>query len=152
MASQYVTYLLIFVVGLMLVIFSDSILYTITDDFKDSMAYPELEKTVVSIRNQIISGISEVQQNPETRITYNLNLPQQLAKKYTYNIMVNMSTDGFYRLKGITTQQVGEKLEVLTSLGLHESSIKIQGIIRSTDIQPKITMQYVDNQIEVSLQ
>ena len=88
MASQYITYLLVFLVGLTLVVFSDSIFNTLTDDFKNSVADPELQELTERIRDQVIEGIAIVQQNPEISLQIDLDLPITLANKFTYELRV----------------------------------------------------------------
>lgn len=151
MANQYITYLLIFVVGLTLVIFSDSIFFTLTDDFKNSVAEPELQEITDNLRDQIIEGLSFVQKNPEVNLMIDLDLPITLANKFTYEIRMKIDSQGNYLLNATTKLRNSKNLIVTTNLGINENQIDAQGVIVSTNIDSTLLIAYNDDILTVEI-
>ena len=116
MASQYITFMIIFTLGLSLVIITNDMFATLSDQFQENIAEIELDAILDKIKIRLQQNLV-IHSEEEQSITQQLDFPATLGHRFRYSIQISNSSDGrLLVLSGITLG--GEILQQITfSLG-----------------------------------
>ncbi|MHA1167365.1 MAG: hypothetical protein ACTSP4_04605 [Candidatus Hodarchaeales archaeon] len=98
MASQYITFLLVFALGLSMVVVVNNIFSGLTDEMRDSVTAPTVEDTLKSIKKVIYSSYMMIKNGMEgDRVSVTITeLPVMLANQYLYSISSHALGEQFY--------------------------------------------------------
>ncbi len=93
MASQYITFMVIFTLGLSLVIITNGMFSTLNDQFRENIAQVELDAILDQIKIQIQQNLL-IHTEANQSITQNLELPPTLGQGFRYTLDITNSSDG----------------------------------------------------------
>ena len=98
MASQYITFLLVFALGLSMVVVVNNIFSGLTDEMRDSVTAPTVEDTLKSIKKVIFDSYMMVNNGMEgDYVSVSIpELPVMLANQYLYSISSYTLGEQFY--------------------------------------------------------
>ncbi|MFX1285239.1 MAG: hypothetical protein ACFFB5_16420 [Promethearchaeota archaeon] len=123
MASQYITFMIIFILGLSMVLLTNNMFSTLSDQFRENLAEIEMSQILDLIQSQIMQTLLFSSDYNQT-IDQQLELPILLGQKFQYNIEIYNTTDNQVTLHGyssdgkinqLTTFSVGAKYIIETS-------------------------------------
>ena len=139
MASQYITFMIIFILGLNLVIITNSMFMILSDQFQQNIAEVEMSQILDLIQMQILQSLLLPTDMNQT-IEQQLELPTLVGQRFRYSIEIYNSTDNQIILHGfssnekinqITTFSVGAKYSIEVS----ESSFQSTSSLLSLNIE-----------------
>ena len=93
MASQYITFIIIFTLGLSLVIITNNMFATLSDQFRENIAQVELESILEQLKMQIQQNLL-IHPEIDQTISQQFELPTSLGRGFRYTIDISNSTDG----------------------------------------------------------
>lgn len=114
MASQYITFMIIFILGLSMVLITNSMFSTLSDQFRENIAEVELSQILDLIQTQILQSLLLPMDSNQT-IDQQLELPVLLGQKFQYYIEIYNSTDNQIILHGFSTD---EKINQITTFSM----------------------------------
>ncbi|MFW9906786.1 MAG: hypothetical protein ACFFFH_20950 [Candidatus Thorarchaeota archaeon] len=129
MASQYITFMIIFILGLNLVIITNVMFLTLSDQFRQNIAEVEMDNILNLIQRQIQQTILLPTDNNHM-IEQQLELPTLIGEKSPYTIEIYNSTDNQIILHGFSSNgdinqivifSVAPKYIITTSESVFES-------------------------------
>lgn len=129
MASQYITFMIIFVLGLNLVIITNSMFLTLSDQFRQNIAELEMTHILDLIQRQIQQTLLLSTDNNQM-IEQQLELPTLIGEMSPYSIEIYNSNDNQIILHGFSlngdinqmkTFPVAPKYSIETSESVFES-------------------------------
>ena len=100
MAHQYVTYLIIFTLGLGLVVASAQIFGTLNSQFQQNTADLQLKYQLRKIKDKISSLILNGENKADYKSQIKLQLPTHLGSQYTYSISFFVDENNVWYLQG----------------------------------------------------
>ncbi|PWI48431.1 hypothetical protein CEE45_06780 [Candidatus Heimdallarchaeota archaeon B3_Heim] len=93
MASQYITFMIIFTLGLSLVIITNGMFSTLSDQFRENVAQVELDTILDQIQLQIQQNLLIHPENNQS-IYQRFEFPPALGQGFRYTLDITNSTDG----------------------------------------------------------
>lgn len=93
MASQYITFMIIFTLGLSLVIITNGMFSTLSDQFRENVAQVELDTILDQIQLQIQQSLLIHPENNQS-IYQRLEFPPALGQGFRYTLDITNSSDG----------------------------------------------------------
>ncbi len=114
MASQYITFMIIFILGLSMVLVTNSMFATLSDQFRENIAEVELSQILDLIQMQILQSLLLPMDSNQT-IDQQLELPILLGQKFQYYIEIYNSSDNQIILHGFSTD---EKINQITTFSV----------------------------------
>ncbi|MFW9780173.1 MAG: hypothetical protein ACFFE8_15095 [Candidatus Heimdallarchaeota archaeon] len=101
MASQYITFAIIFVLGISLVIITNAMFLSMSEQFQVNIGDIEMTQTLKLVQNQILQNVLGLPASQQT-IQMQIDLPDFLGQGFRYTIRMSTTTDGQLRLRGFT--------------------------------------------------
>ncbi|MFW9855824.1 MAG: hypothetical protein ACFFFG_12235 [Candidatus Thorarchaeota archaeon] len=101
MASQYITFAIIFVLGLSLVIITNAMFLNMSEQFRVNIGNIEMTQTLKLVQNQILQNVLGLRASHQT-IQMQIDLPDFLGQGFRYTIRMSTTADGRLRLRGFT--------------------------------------------------
>lgn len=101
MASQYITFMMIFTLGLSLVILTNSMFLTLSENFRDTLANMEMQDILEFLQNQIQLSL-QFGNSGNFTITQHINLPSLLGQGLRYSIEITNTSSNEIQLHGFT--------------------------------------------------
>lgn len=101
MASQYITFMIIFILGLNVVIITNGMFMTLSEQFQENIAEVEMSQILDLIKMQIQQALllpTDFNQTYEQQ----LELPTALGQRFRYSITISNSTDNQMILHGFS--------------------------------------------------
>lgn len=102
MASQYITFMIIFILGLNLVIITNSMFMILSDQFQQNIADVEMSQILDLIKTQIMQTILLPTDHNQT-VEQQLELPTLLGRKFQYSIEISNLSNNQIILHGFTS-------------------------------------------------
>ena len=93
MASQYITFMVIFTLGLSLVIITNNMFATLSDQFRENIAEVELNSILEQIQLQI-QRCMQIHPEENQTIYRNIEFPVALGQGFRYTLDLTNSSDG----------------------------------------------------------
>jgi hypothetical protein len=133
MASQYITFMIIFILGLNLVIITNVMFLSLSDQFRQNIAEVEMTHILNLIQRQIQQTIL-LPTDKNQMIEQQLELPTLIGDMSPYTIEIDNSTDNQIILHGFSTNgdinqiitfSVAPKYIITTSESVFESVYSI---------------------------
>ncbi len=93
MASQYITFMIIFTLGLSLVIITNGMFSTLSDQFRENIAQVELDTILDQIQLQIQQSLL-IHPEENQSIFQDLEFPPALGQGFRYRLEITNSSDG----------------------------------------------------------
>ncbi|WP_455463528.1 hypothetical protein, partial [Candidatus Hodarchaeum mangrovi] len=87
MASQYITFMMIFTLGLSLVILTNSMFLTLSEEFRDNLANLEMREILEFLQSQIQQSL-QLCDSGNITINQYINLPSLLGQGLRYSIEI----------------------------------------------------------------
>ena len=116
MAAQYITFMIIFTLGLSMVIITNGMFTTLSEQFRENVANIELNEILEKIELQIRQN-SLIHPEENQRIHQQLEFPISIGQGFRYMIELSNSSDGrSIIIKGRTLNDVISQ-EITFSLG-----------------------------------
>ncbi|MFW9994011.1 MAG: hypothetical protein ACFFD4_18350 [Candidatus Odinarchaeota archaeon] len=137
MASQFVTFLLIFALGLAMVVVVNDIFSGLTDQMRDSASKPEIEDIITGLKTTVIDSYLLIKNGEEGSITVALDkLPTRLSGQYPYEITSfakdiddNGTLDVYYL--NLTVDKITKRETITVSTGLTVEEVDLSINLRS---------------------
>ena len=131
MASEFVSFMLVFGLGISMVVGITVSMQNISQSVFETSAEVGLEKVVDKLSGSIIDGVNyEHQWQGNISYELNLNLARLIVNKYAYQLSVTL-TNGTYYLVGQTIDTT-TSVSYSQSLSLNLHDVSIIGTISST--------------------
>ncbi|MHA2138780.1 MAG: hypothetical protein ACXACW_00065 [Candidatus Hodarchaeales archaeon] len=93
MASQYITFMIIFTLGLSLVIITNGMFSTLNDQFRENIAQVELDTILDQIQLQIQQSML-IHPEENQSISQDFVFPPALGQGFRYRLEITNSSDG----------------------------------------------------------
>ncbi|WP_455140041.1 hypothetical protein [Candidatus Hodarchaeum mangrovi] len=103
MASQYITFMMIFTLGLSLVILTNSMFLTLSEEFRDNLANLEMREILEFLQSQIQQSL-QLCDSGNITINQYINLPSLLGQGLRYSIEITNVSNNEIQLHGFTTK------------------------------------------------
>ncbi|MHA2223591.1 MAG: hypothetical protein ACXAC8_00050 [Candidatus Hodarchaeales archaeon] len=122
MASQYITFMIVFTLGMTMVIMTNSMFLNLSDQVRQNIADTELTQILDELQLKILQ-IIYLQSGSNQTVKQVLELPQILGQGFQYEIEITNSSDNQISLNGIiaarsiiqvVTFSIGEKYSLIT--------------------------------------
>ena len=149
MASQYITFMIIFTLGLSMVIITNGMFTTLSEQFRENVADLELTEILEQIKIQICQNTLIHPENDQI-IQQQLEFPQSIGQGYRYSIEISNTSDGkSVILKGRT---FNDKIfhEVSFSVG-SAYLVSTSGEFTSTDTYLSLYLEKSDSRITITV-
>lgn len=151
MASEYVSFMLVFGLGISMVVAITITMQTLSNGVSDTSAKVALDNVLEEVKGSISDGInSELQWNGiSPSYQHNLDLSRLLVNKFPYKLYIT-SISGSYYLVGETINSqthITENTPLLFTI----KDVSISGTITSTSSNPYILFEKVSNSIIIIL-
>ena len=122
MASQYITFMIVFSLGMTMVIMTNSMFLNLSDQVRQNIADVELTQILDELQIEILQ-IIYLPSGPNQTVEQIIDLPQILGQGFQYEIEITNSPDNQISLNGIITARsitqvvtfsIGEKYSLKT--------------------------------------
>ncbi|MFX0122662.1 MAG: hypothetical protein ACFFAE_03435 [Candidatus Hodarchaeota archaeon] len=149
MASQYITFMIIFILGLNLVIITNTIFLTLSDQFRQNIAEVEMTRILNLIQRQIQQSLLLPVDNNQ-KIEQQLELPTLIGEMSTYSIEIYNSTDHEITLHGFTSNR---KINILKSFSVAPKYIikTSESIFESVNSLLNLYIEKSENKIVITI-
>ena len=150
MASEYVSFMLVFAVGISMVVGITLTMQGLTNTVSETSGGVALEKVLDQVKGNFIDGVNNAAQwNGVSSYNINLDLSRLLVNKYSYELYVTTSSGSYY----LVGQTIGSSVNITrsTSLNFNNNNLSINGTILSSQTNPYILIQKDFTGISVSL-
>jgi len=113
MASQYITFLMIFTLGLSLVILTNSMFLTLSEEFRNNLANMEMREILEFLQSQIQQSL-QLGDSGNFTINQHVSLPSLLGQGLRYSIEITNTTDNEIQLRGFTSKYEVNRIQSFT--------------------------------------
>lgn len=148
MASQYITFMIVFTLGLSMVIVTNEMFTTMSDRFQLNIAEFEMDQVLDEIQTQIYENLL-LTSNFNQTIQQRLNLPENLAQGFGYTIGISNSTSNEVIVNGVTFDNRINQTKTF-SIG-STYLINTQGEFSSTSPELILRIEKVGNEILIQI-
>ncbi|MCK4847726.1 MAG: hypothetical protein KAT16_01735 [Candidatus Heimdallarchaeota archaeon] len=149
MASQYITFMIIFTLGLSMVIITNGMFTSLNEQFSENVADLELKEILKRIQLQIRQNTLIHPEEKQT-ILQQLEFPISIGQGFSYFIELSNTSDGrSVILKGRTFNDVISQ-EITFSLG-STYFISSSGEFTSTDSYLSLNLEKNENYITITI-
>lgn len=149
MASQYITFMIIFTLGLSLVIITNGIFLSVSEQFKKDIAEIEMDQNLKLIQSQLYQNLLLKTSSLQT-IEQKIELPVLLGRQYQYSIEISNSDDNnTIILRGITLNEeidqtitftLGKKYDLIASGKFQSTTALLTLLVQKTVTTITITI------------
>lgn len=137
MASEVVSYMIIFSLGITMVIAIGFTMINLTDSVSETTADVQMNQILFDMKEMILQEINSFSYNGSFSYSLALNIPTALSVRYLYEITIQ-EDDGYYHLVG-TSEGIGSAFIITVPLWLSTNeAITISGTIKSHITTPSI--------------
>lgn len=151
MASEYVSFMLVFAVGISMVVGITVSMQDLTNSVTQTSSDVALEKVLNQLKGTFVNGVNNVNQwNGVSSYQSNLDISRLLVNKYAYELYVT-SSSGMYYLVGKIVDTTMVNITKSISLNLNINDVVINGTILSTQSNPYILFQNDNSGLSVVL-
>ena len=148
MASQYITFMIVFTLGLSMVIVTNEMFTTMSDQFQLNIAEFEMDQVLDEIQTQIFENLLLISNFNQT-IEQRLDLPENLAQGYGYTISISNSTSNEVIINGVT---FNERINQTKTFSIGSTYlINTQGEFSSTSPILILRIEKVRNEILIHI-
>lgn len=148
MASQYITFMIVFTLGLSMVIVTNEMFTTMSDQFQLNIAEFEMKQVLDEIQTQIYENLL-LTSNFNQTIQQRLDLPENLAQRYGYTIGISNSTSNEVIINGVT---FNERINQTKTFSIGSTySIGTQGEFSSTSPELILRIEKVGTEILIQI-
>lgn len=148
MASQYITFVLIFILGINLVVITNAMFFSMSEQFQLNIGNIEMTNTLKLVQNQILLNLLGLQASQQT-IQMQIDLLDVLGHGFRYTLEMSTTSDGQVRLRGFTRNQEIDET-VTFSLGAKYTTIA-SGEFSSASSVLTLYTQRVSNNITLMI-
>jgi hypothetical protein len=138
MASQYITFMIIFIMGLGLVIITNSMFLSISDQFRQNIASVEMDQILTLIQEQIQRNIL-LSADDQQIIEQQLELPDLLGQGLRYSIELSNSSQNIL-IHGYT---LNKNIDKIRSFSVEQYNINANGKFES--LNPLLNLRFEKN-------
>ena len=150
MASEYVSFMLVFALGISMVVGITLSMQGLSDSVSQTSGEVAMDKILDQVKGTFTDGINSVHQwNGVSTYQQNLDISRLLVNKYSYELTV-MSFSGSYYLVGKT---FGTSVNItrITALNFNINDALINGTIISSNSNPYIVFKMTSSNVIVTL-
>ncbi len=148
MASQYITFMIVFTLGLSMVIVTNEMFTTMSDRFQLNIAEFEMDEVLDEIQTQIYENLL-LTSNFNQIIEQRLDLPENLAQRFGYTIGISNSTSNEVSINGVT---FNDRINQTKTFSIGSTYlINTQGEFSSTSPELILRIEKVGNEILIQI-
>lgn len=148
MASQYITFMIVFTLGLSMVIVTNEMFTTMSDRFQLNIAEFEMDEVLDEIQTQIYENLL-LTSNFNQIIEQRLDLPENLAQGFGYTIGISNSTSNEVSINGVT---FNDRINQTKTFSIGSTYlINTQGEFSSTSPELILRIEKVGNEILIQI-
>lgn len=148
MASQYITFMIVFTLGLSMVIVTNEMFTTMSDRFQLNIAEFEMDQVLGEIQTQIYENLL-LTSNFNQTIEQRLDLPENLAQGFGYTIGISNSTSNEVIVNGIT---FNDRINQTKTFSIGSTYlINTQGEFSSTSPELILRIEKVGNEVLIQI-
>ncbi|MHA1977433.1 MAG: hypothetical protein ACW98F_03605 [Candidatus Hodarchaeales archaeon] len=148
MASQYITFMVIFTLGLSLVIITNGMFSTLSDRFRENIAQVELDTILEQIQLQIQQSLL-IHPEENQSIYQNLEFPPALGQGFRYTLDITNSSDGKEIIITGSTFNAEVTQQVQFSIG---AVYLVTATGHFTSTNPILTLNFIKNNNNIKIQ
>lgn len=146
MASQYITFMIVFTLGLVMVISTNTIFTSMSEQFRLNIADYEMNNILEEVEMQIVQNLLFPTNSNQT-IEQEIIMPVNLANSFGYTIDISNSSENSIILHGVTLNERIDQNRTFSIGSIY--SIEVEGIFQST--ASKLTLRIEKIGTEVSI-
>jgi len=147
-ASQYITFMIVFTLGLSMVIVTNEMFTTMSDRFQLNIAEFEMDEVLDEIQTQIYENLL-LTSNFNQIIEQRLDLPENLAQRFGYTIGISNSTSNEVSINGVT---FNDRINQTKTFSIGSTYlINTQGEFSSTSPELILRIEKVGNEILIQI-
>ena len=149
MASQYITFMIIFTLGLSLVIITNDMFSTLSEQFRENIAETELNTILTQLKLNIENNFNLIPNENQTQVLQ-YEVPPALGQGFRYYLDLTNSSDG----KSITLTGTTSNSEIYQEITFTLNSkfpIQATGQFSSTSDYLTINLQKIENAILIHI-
>lgn len=149
MASQYITFMIIFTLGLSLVIITNDMFSTLSEQVRKNIAETELSTLLTQLKLNLENNLNLITKENQTLI-FQYEVPSALGQGFRYFVDMTNSSDGkTITLTGTTSNS--EINQELTFTFNSEFSIQTSGQFSSTNDYLNLNLQKIKNSVWIHI-
>lgn len=150
MASEFVSFMLVFSIGITMVVGITISMQNISESVYETSANVELQKISDKITGIIINGVStERQLNGNVSNVVSVDLTPLLVNKYNYEFTTSLNS-GYYYLVGKTVDTT-TNITYSQSLSFNQNNVIITGSLKSSSLNGYISFTKTETAIVIIL-
>lgn len=149
MASEFVSFMILFSIGMVFLVGINITITSIEDNLRDNIIDLQLESVCNKVKDNIVSGFEiynwHFTNNDYFHYDSEIELPRLVGKRYSYEIIISTDVFGNYRILGKLTnsENILINMSIPLSSDSSDHSIKISGTFQS--ILPYHTLTFQKN-------
>lgn len=150
MASEYVSFMLVFTLGISMVVGITISMQGLTNSVSENAGDIAMQKVLDQVKGDFINGVTSVNQwNGVSSYESHIDLSRLLVSKYSYEITVEVISNTYY-LVGKTIDN-SANITLTTSLNFNINDFTITGTIVSYNSNPYILFQKNPSSLTITL-
>lgn len=150
MASEYVSFMLVFALGISMVVGITISMQGLTSSVSENAGDVAMQKTLDQVKGDFINGVTSVNQwNGVSSYESHLDLSRLLVSKYSYEITVEVLSNTYYLVGKTIDNSVN--ITLTTSLNFNIHDFAISGTIVSYNSNPYILFQKNPSSLTITL-
>jgi len=150
MASEYVSFMLVFSLGISMVVGITITMQGLTSSVSENAGDVAMQKILDQVKGDFINGVTSVNQwNGVSSYESHIDLSRLLVSKYSYEITVEVISNTYY-LVGKTIDN-SANITLTTSLNFNINDFTITGTIVSYNSNPYILFQKNPTSLTITL-
>lgn len=150
MASEYVSFMLVFALGISMVVGITITMQGLTTSVSENAGDVALQKTLDQVKGDFINGVTSVNQwNGVSSYESHIDLSRLLVSKYSYEITVEVISNTYYLVGKTIDNSVN--ITLTTSLNYNINDFTVSGTIVSYNSNPYILFQKNPTSLTITL-
>ncbi len=148
MAYQYITVMIIFTLGLAMVIVTNTMFESISEQFRLNIADYEMNNILEEVEKQIAQNLLFPTNSNQT-IEQKIEMPINLAQSFGYTIEISNLSENSIILHGITLNEQIDQTRTFSIGSIY--SIDIEGIFQSTSTILTLRIEKTGTEVSISI-
>ncbi|MHA1968500.1 MAG: hypothetical protein ACW964_11930 [Candidatus Hodarchaeales archaeon] len=148
MASQYLTFMIVFTLGLAMVIATNTMFNSMSEQFRLNIADYEMDNILEEVEIQILQNMLFPTDSNLT-IEQNIEMPVNLAQSFGYTIDISNSSENSIILHGVTLNKRINQNRIFSLGSVY--SIEVEGNFKSTSTILTLRIEKLGTEISIQI-
>ena len=146
MASQYITFMIVFTLGLTMVIVTNTMFSSMSEQFRLNIAEYEMNIILEEVEKQIVQNLLFPSTSNQT-IEQTIEMPVNLAQSFGYTIDISNLSENSIILQGITLNEQIDQTRTFSIGSIY--SIEAEGIFESTSTMLTLRIEKIGTEVSI---